>query len=75
MKGTLNIILNQYKIKRIDVTKMICLMKKDKKSTKKNIRVILTKGIGNMLITKIKDKDKLKKNLSEYFYKNNIMIA
>ena len=37
------------------------LLKKDKKSTKKNIRVILTKNIGNMFLYTISNEKKLKK--------------
>ena len=54
---------------------MIGLIKKDKRSTKENIRVILTKGIGKMFVTKIKDKKKFVKDLNEYFYENNINFS
>ena len=75
MKETLKMILNSYKIKKINITKMISLIKKDKKSTKKNIRVILTKGIGKMFVSKIKDKKKFAKDLNDYCYENNINFS
>ncbi len=72
MRNTLNIITQRYKIKNLNINKMIELLKKDKKSTKKNIRVILTKGIGKMFLTNINEVNILKKNLQEYCKNNNI---
>ena len=74
MRETLDMIIKHYKIKQININKMLHLIKKDKKSTKKNIRVILTKGIGKMLISKINDKVKFMNDLIEYCHKNKIKI-
>ena len=74
MRETLDMIIKHYKIKKINIGKLLHLIKKDKKSTKKNIRVILTKGIGRMLISKINDEVKFMKDLNEYCHKNNIKI-
>ena len=60
MKETLKMILNSYKIKKNKYYQNDWSNKKKiKKSTKKNIRVILTKGIGKMFVSKIKDKKKI----------------
>ncbi len=72
MRKTLNVITHRYKIKILNINKMIKLLRKDKKSTKKNIRVILTKGIGKMFLANINDENFLKKNLQEYCKNNNI---
>ena len=74
MRETIDMIIKHYKIKQININKMLHLIKKDKKSTKKNIRVILTKGIGKMLISKINDKVKFMNDLIEYCHKNKIKI-
>ena len=74
MRETLDLIIKHYKIKKINIRKMLHLIKKDKKSTKKNIRVILTKGIGKMLISKIDDEFKFMNDLTEYCHKNKIKI-
>ena len=74
MRETLDLIIKHYKIKQINISKMLHLIKKDKKSTKKNIRVILTKGIGKMLISKINDKVKFMNDLIEYCHINKIKI-
>tara|TARA_Y100000591_G_C21816409_1_gene690972 strand:- start:470 stop:1507 length:1038 start_codon:yes stop_codon:yes gene_type:complete len=67
MNETLNYIINDYKIRNINLDNFLKLLKKDKKSTKKNIRVILTKNIGNMFLFKILNEEKLKKMLKNYF--------
>lgn len=72
MTKTLNVITQKYKIENLNINKMIKLLKKDKKSTKKSIRVILTKGIGKMFLANINDENILKKNLKEYCKNNNI---
>ena len=66
MNETLNYIINDYKIENINLERLIQLLKKDKKSTKKNIRVILTKNIGNMFLHTISNEKKLKKILKKY---------
>ena len=42
-------------------------MRKDKKSINKKIRVILSKGIGNMFVSKINNEKKFLNILKEYF--------
>ena len=66
MNETLNYIINDYKIRNINLDSFIQLLKKDKKSTKKNIRVILTKNIGNMFLYSISSETKLKQILKKY---------
>ena len=48
MKKTSDIILKKYKLPNININNFIKLLKKDKKSIKGKIRVILSRGIGNM---------------------------
>ncbi len=66
MNETLNYIINDYKIENINLERLMQLLKKDKKSTKKNIRVILTKNIGNMFLYTISNEKKLKLILKKY---------
>lgn len=69
MKKTLNMILKKNPIKKINLKKFLELLKKDKKSTNKNIRVVLSKGVGKMFLKKIDDEKKLYQILNEYFTK------
>ena len=66
MNETLNYIINDYKIENINLERLMQLLKKDKKRTKKNIRVILTKNIGNMFLYTISNEKKLKLILKKY---------
>lgn len=69
MKKTLNMILKKNPIRKINLKKFLELLKKDKKSTNKNIRVVLSKGVGKMFLKKIDDEKKLYQILNEYFTK------
>ena len=67
MEDTLKIILKKYPIKKVNLKKFKEIIRKDKKSINKKIRVILSKGIGNMFVTKINNEKKFIKILNEYF--------
>ena len=67
MRDTLNYITKDYNIGKINLDKFLKLLKKDKKSTMKNIRVILTKDIGKMFVYTVVNEHRFKSNLSKYF--------
>jgi 3-dehydroquinate synthase len=67
MEDTLKIILKKYPIKKVNLKRFIQIMRKDKKSINKKIRVILSKGIGNMFVSKINNEKKFLNILKEYF--------
>ena len=72
MRDTLNYITKDYNIGKINLDKFLKLLKKDKKSTIKNIRVILTKDIGKMFVYTVVNERRLKNTLTKYF--NPIII-
>ena len=72
MRDTLNYITKDYNIGKINLDKFLKLLKKDKKSTIKNIRVILTKDIGKMFVYTVVNEGRLKNTLTKYF--NPIII-
>ena len=71
MSETLSIILKKYPIKKINIKKFLEIMRKDKKSINKNIRVILSKGIGKMFLKNINNEKKFTEILKDYFSKIN----
>ncbi len=72
MKRTSDIILKKYKLPNININNFINLLKKDKKSTKGKIRVILSRGIGNMFLSEIQNLNKFKKDIKNYFKINRM---
>lgn len=72
MKKTSDIILKKYKLPNINIYKFIKLLKKDKKSIKGKIRVILSRGIGNMFLTEVRNLNKFKNDIKNYFQTQKI---
>ena len=70
MKKTSDIILKKYKLPNININNFIKLLKKDKKSIKGKIRVILSRGIGDMFLSEIQNLNKFKKDIKNYFKTN-----
>jgi 3-dehydroquinate synthase len=75
MKITSDIILKKYKLPNININNFINLLKKDKKSIKGKIRVILSRGIGNMFLSEIRNLNKFKKDIKSYFKINQIQYS
>tara|TARA_B100001741_G_scaffold313611_1_gene320607 strand:+ start:2274 stop:3323 length:1050 start_codon:yes stop_codon:yes gene_type:complete len=75
MKRTSDLILNNYKLPKINIKKFIKLLKKDKKSIKGKIRVILSRGIGKMFLKEIQDLNKFEIDIKNYFQKNLIKYS
>ena len=75
MKKTSDLILNNYKLPKINIKKFIKLLKKDKKSIKGKIRVVLSRGIGKMFLKEIKDLNKFENDVKNYFQTNLIKYS
>ena len=67
MRNLLKSIYINNPIHNINIEKYINFLKKDKKNINKNIRCILTKGVGEMFIDEIKINKKLHNDLNNYF--------
>ena len=75
MKKTSDIILKKYKLPNININNFIKLLKKDKKSIKGKIRVILSRGIGDMFLSEIQNLNKFKKDIKNYFKTNQFQYS
>ena len=71
MNENMKKITNLSPLKKLNLTKFIQNLEKDKKHNKKNYRFILTKDIGEMLVYEISKKMNIKKILQRYFNNAN----
>ena len=71
MNENMKKITNLSPLKKLNLTKFIQNLEKDKKHNKKNYRFILTKDIGKMLVYEISKKMNIKKILQRYFNNAN----
>ncbi len=71
MSENIKKITNLSPLKKLNLTKFIQNLEKDKKHNKKNYRFILTKDIGEMLVYEISKKMNIKKILQRYFNNAN----
>lgn len=73
MRKDIRKISDFYKLKKLNIKKFIKNFSKDKKHSDKHFKIILTSGIGEMFIYKMKRNSKFKTILKKYFnnYVNN----
>lgn len=73
MRKALINIYKDYPVSKVDISKYINILKKDKKNINNNIRCILTKGIGKVLIDEIVINEEFKNTLHFYFSDHNLL--
>ena len=66
IEKTLKKIVNLKEISNINTNKFVKILKQDKKNSKNNFRLILSKGIGGMMIKEINQKQTVAKLVDQY---------
>ena len=67
VEKTIKKIVNLKEINNMDVTKFVKILKQDKKNLQNNFKLILSKGVGKMIVKNINDKKIVTKLIKEYF--------
>ena len=66
IEKTLKKIVNIKKINNIKYEKFVKILKQDKKNLKNNFKLILSKGVGKMIVKDINDEKIVTKLIKEY---------
>ena len=67
VEKTIKKIVNLKEINNMEVTKFVKILKQDKKNLQNNFKLILSKGVGKMIVKNINDKKIVTKLIKEYF--------